>query len=54
MFGACFGHQIIARAMGSRVARSEKGWEVSVSEIALSQPGQDLFQKETLVRYIHE
>lgn len=54
MFGACFGHQVIARAVGGRVGRSEKGWEVSVSEITLSPAGEGLFKKKTLVRRIHE
>jgi hypothetical protein len=49
MFGACFGHQIIARAMGSRVGRSDKGWEVSVCEIELSKAGEELFGKNNLV-----
>jgi GMP synthase-like glutamine amidotransferase len=49
MFGACFGHQIIARAMGSRVGRNHKGWEVSVCEIALSKAGEELFEKKNLV-----
>ncbi len=30
MFGICFGHQVIAKALGGRVAKSEKGWGLGV------------------------
>lgn len=32
MVGICFGHQVIARALGGRVAKSDKGWGVGVHE----------------------
>lgn len=31
LVGICFGHQIIARALGGTVAKSEKGWGVGIS-----------------------
>ena len=31
MVGICFGHQVIARALGGTVAKSEKGWGVGVN-----------------------
>lgn len=49
--GICFGHQIIARALGSRVGRSDGGWEVSVEEITLTDAGKQMFGKDKLVRY---
>jgi GMP synthase (glutamine-hydrolysing) len=48
--GICFGHQIIARALGSRVGRGDGGWEVSVEEITLTDAGKQLFGKDKLVR----
>jgi GMP synthase-like glutamine amidotransferase len=48
--GICFGHQIVARAMGALVARSDNGWEVSVTETRLTEKGRELFGgRETLV-----
>ncbi|KAK0715187.1 class I glutamine amidotransferase-like protein [Lasiosphaeris hirsuta] len=46
--GICFGHQIVARAMGVPVRRSDAGWEISVTETRLSEKGCELFGKETL------
>jgi len=47
--GVCFGHQIVGRALGVPVDRSDNGWEVSVTEMRLSEKGRELFEKETLV-----
>ncbi|KAK4150164.1 class I glutamine amidotransferase-like protein [Chaetomidium leptoderma] len=47
--GVCFGHQIVARAMGTLVARGDQGWEVSVTETTLTPRGRELFGgRETL------
>ncbi|CEJ61486.1 hypothetical protein PMG11_10019 [Penicillium brasilianum] len=46
--GICFGHQIIARALGSRVGRGEGGWEISVEEITLTDAGKQIFGKDKL------
>ena len=32
LIGVCFGHQIIAEAMGGKVQKSEKGWGVGVQQ----------------------
>jgi GMP synthase-like glutamine amidotransferase len=47
--GVCFGHQILARALGARVGRNKLGWEVSVEELTLTEAGKELFGKGTLV-----
>ncbi len=50
VIGVCFGHQIVSRALGVPVRRSDNGWEVSVTETRLTEKGRELFSgKETLV-----
>lgn len=49
LIGVCYGHQIIGRAMGTEVGRSDKGWEISVSLVKLTQKGEELFGKDMLV-----
>lgn len=48
--GICFGHQVIARALGATTAVARGGWEVSVSRVDLSPDGQKLFGASSLVR----
>ncbi|KAK7455013.1 glutamine amidotransferase class-I [Colletotrichum acutatum] len=50
VIGVCFGHQIVARALGAQVARSPGGWELSVTKLKLTEEGQDVFGSESLVR----
>ncbi|KAH7235693.1 class I glutamine amidotransferase-like protein [Fusarium tricinctum] len=40
--GICFGHQIIGRALGAKVAVSPGGWEICVDRINLNETGQKL------------
>lgn len=47
--GVCFGHQIVARALGVPVGRSARGWEVSVTEVKLTEKGREVFGRDTLV-----
>ncbi|KAB8253411.1 Aldehyde/histidinol dehydrogenase [Aspergillus flavus] len=46
--GICFGHQIVARALGARVGRNDEGWEISVEPFQLTDTGKQLFSKDSL------
>lgn len=46
--GICFGHQILARALHKRVGRGDS-WEISSSEICLTDAGKELFDQEKIV-----
>ncbi|RCK53819.1 glutamine amidotransferase [Thalassospira profundimaris] len=37
VFGVCFGHQILAAALGGTVVKSDKGWGIGVHEYKLAQ-----------------
>ncbi|KFY45233.1 hypothetical protein V494_01051 [Pseudogymnoascus sp. VKM F-4513 (FW-928)] len=50
--GVCFGHQIVGRALGAPVGRSDKGWELSVTDLTLTPAGQKIFGQEKLA--IHQ
>ncbi|KAK3115581.1 hypothetical protein LTR53_004941 [Teratosphaeriaceae sp. CCFEE 6253] len=43
VIGVCFGHQIVGRAMDVKVDRSDRGWEVSVTPMQLTERGKALF-----------
>ncbi|KAG4427341.1 hypothetical protein IFR05_017175 [Cadophora sp. M221] len=51
IIGVCFGHQILGRALGAKVARSQEGWEISVTAIDLTKKGQELFGQTSLALY---
>jgi GMP synthase-like glutamine amidotransferase len=52
IIGVCFGHQILGRALGVKVGRSDNGWEISVLPVELSSKGKEIFQQDTLA--IHQ
>jgi GMP synthase-like glutamine amidotransferase len=49
--GVCYGHQIVARALGMKVGRNDDGWEAAVTNVELSAKGKELFGKDTLVEH---
>ncbi|MCJ1311288.1 hypothetical protein MMC25_004959 [Agyrium rufum] len=48
IIGVCFGHQIVGRAMGVKVGKSDIGWETSVCKMDLTDTGKRLFDKDYL------
>lgn len=51
LVGICFGHQVMARALGGEVARSSKGWGVGVHTY-LVEKRQEIFSHQQLVRTV--
>ncbi|KAJ3461474.1 hypothetical protein MRS44_010027 [Fusarium solani] len=49
--GICFGHQIIGRAAGAKLGRSDKGWEVAVTEVDLTAKGKEIFGLDKMVTH---
>lgn len=49
VIGVCFGHQIVARALGAKVGRNPDGWEAAVNDVQLSAKGKELFALDNLV-----
>jgi GMP synthase-like glutamine amidotransferase len=40
LVGICFGHQLIAQALGGKVVKSEKGWSLGVTDYRFCKPPQ--------------
>ncbi|KAF9382476.1 hypothetical protein CPC16_009321 [Podila verticillata] len=52
IIGVCFGHQIIGRAFGAKVAKNTRGWEIGWTPTKLTTEGQTFWQ-DSIMR-IHE
>ncbi|KAM0739774.1 hypothetical protein ACQRIT_004958 [Beauveria bassiana] len=48
IIGVCFGHQILSRALGCKVGRNAKGWEVAVTTVDLTPEGKKVFDLEKM------
>jgi GMP synthase-like glutamine amidotransferase len=49
VIGICFGHQILANALGGRVEKNGKGWEVGWTAVEVNEDGQRFFKKNQFV-----
>lgn len=56
LIGICFGHQVVASALGGKVTLNPKGWEVGAQTFALNEAGQALFKGKTTLhlQYSHQ
>ena len=52
ILGSCFGHQIIARALGYVVAPNPNGWETGVETVQLTPMGRQVLGLHELVRIL--
>jgi len=48
IIGICFGHQIIARALGGECVSNGGKWEVAITEVVLTDLGQRIFGEPSL------
>ncbi|OGE48314.1 hypothetical protein PENARI_c030G04986 [Penicillium arizonense] len=48
LLGICFGHQIVGRALGAKVGRSDQGWEIAVCDMDLTDKGKELFGRDKI------
>ncbi|KAI9457654.1 class I glutamine amidotransferase-like protein [Lactarius psammicola] len=48
IIGICFGHQIVARALGGKCVSNSGKWEVAITEVALTDLGERIFGARNL------
>ena len=44
--GICFGHQLIARALGGKVVKNPKGWEIGMKKVVLNPKGAEFYKRD--------
>ncbi|KAJ5159880.1 uncharacterized protein N7482_006884 [Penicillium canariense] len=55
LLGICFGHQIVGRALGVKVGRSNQGWEIAVCGMDLTEKGKELFGLDRIrIQQMHQ
>ncbi|KAI9089473.1 class I glutamine amidotransferase-like protein [Phlyctochytrium arcticum] len=54
LFGVCFGHQIIAEALGGKVEKNPKGWEVGWSDLDINDEGRKALVTEKMKLRLHQ
>lgn len=53
VIGICFGHQMIAHALGGRVEKSERGWGVGVKTVKVNRPQSWMQPQQTAYNLLH-
>lgn len=53
LIGVCFGHQLIAHALGGKTEASPKGWNIGVQEIPLTEAGKKFTNSSNNFLLIH-
>ncbi|KAI8904455.1 class I glutamine amidotransferase-like protein, partial [Gorgonomyces haynaldii] len=53
--GICFGHQIVAEALGGKVSKNPGGWEIGWTRLKLNDDGKRVFGREWLdIQEMHQ
>ncbi|KAI0300069.1 class I glutamine amidotransferase-like protein [Multifurca ochricompacta] len=53
--GICFGHQIVARALGGECVSNNGNWEIAISEVTLTNLGQRVFGTQSInIQQMHQ
>ena len=47
--GICFGHQIVARALGGSCVPNDGKWEVGITDVSLTDVGRRIFKTDKMV-----
>jgi len=54
IIGICFGHQIIARALGGKVIVNPQGWEIAVRSVKMLDSAKGIFDlNNSIMVFLH-